>query len=592
MNDEKTTAKNDPSIQNVADASAMVPTIDFDPERLLAPSMAALIGEACREHGPKPAYSCILPNGWHASLGFAEIDALSDAIAFFLREELGLEQGEVVAVMAPNCLGYPIAAYGAMKAGLVLTGINPLYTPREAAHQLADARAGTLFVIDLFADRLEKSLSGTDVRHLIRLSVTDFFPWWKRRLVEARLRREGRLAPLPRPAISLARAIELGRRRGRGRDSAVLRRGRRLDDVAIFQYTGGTTGRSKGAEITEYNLLANITQQDLFTGETLRAQAGAMETSLLVLPLYHVYALAIGAMHAMRAGTHLVLVPNPRPLSNLKPAFETFEITVLPGVSSLFQGLLAEDWFVRSPPASLKLCFSGAAPLSESVRRRWREVTGCEIHEGYGLTEGTCIVTSSPLDERTKPGTVGMPLPGTRIRIVDEAGRDLPTGQAGEILVQGPQVMRAYRNRPEETRTALKDGWLHTGDIGYLDEDGFLTIVDRKKDMIIVSGFNVYPAEIEAVLAEHPGVREVAVVGAPDERSGEAPWAFIVANDPTPTEEELRAHVAERLTNYKRVRRIVFMDELPKSPVGKILRRTLRERARELAIGGKSEQGG
>ncbi len=459
---------------------------DFDPERLLAPSMAALIGEACREHGPKPAYSCILPNGWHASLSFREIDALSDAIAFFLREELDLEAGDVVAIMAPNCLGYPIAAYGAMKAGLVLTGINPLYTPREAAHQLSDARADTLFVIDLFADRLEEALADTPVRHLIRLSLADFFPWWKRRLIEAKLRREGRLRPFLRHSVSLQEALARGQRRARGRDTEPLRRGRRLDDVAIFQYTGGTTGRSKGAEITEYNLLANITQQDLFTGETLRAQAEAMETSLLVLPLYHVYALAIGAMHVMRLGAHLVLTPSPRPLSNLEPAFRKFAITVLPGVSSLFQGLLAEDWFVRNPPKSLKLCFSGAAPLSESVRRRWREVTGCEIHEGYGLTEGTCVVTSSPLDERMRPGTVGMPLPGTRIRIVDEAGRDLPADEPGEILVQGPQVMRAYRGRPEETRTVLKNGWLHTGDIGFLDEDGFLTIVDRKKDMIIV----------------------------------------------------------------------------------------------------------
>ncbi len=558
---------------------------DFDPERLLAPSMAALIGEACREHGPKPAYSCVLPNGWHATLDFRDIDAMSDAIAFFLREDLGLAAGDVVAIMAPNCLGYPIAAYGAMKAGLVLTGVNPLYTANEAARQLADAGARALFVIDLFADRLDEALAGTGVRHLVRLSLVDFFPWWQRRLVEARLRREGRLRPFSRPSIPLKEALRRGRRRARGRDTRALRRDRRPDDLAILQYTGGTTGRSKGAEITERNLLANITQQHLFTGETLRARTGAMETSLLVLPLYHVYALAIGAMHVMRLGTHLVLVPSPRPLSNLRPAFEKFDITVLPGVSSLFQGLLAEDWFVRAPPASLKLCLSGAAPLSESVRRRWQALTGCEIHEGYGLTEGTCIVTSSPLDERTRPGTVGMPLPGTRIRIVDEEGRDLPAGEAGEILVRGPQVMRAYRGRPEETRAALRDGWLHTGDIGILDEDGYLTIVDRKKDMIIVSGFNVYPAEIEAVLAEHPGVREVAVVGAPDPRSGEAPWAFVVAGEPPPDEEDLRRHMAARLTNYKRVRRIVFVSELPKSPVGKILRRELRERARELADG-------
>ena len=553
------------------------------PERLLAPSMPALIAGACREHADKAAFSIVLPNGWTRTLTFADIDALSDDFAFFLRAKLGLDAGDVVAVMGPNCLAYPIAAYGIMKAGCVFTGLNPLYTGEEARFQLADSEAKALVVVDLFADRLEAALAGTAVRHLIRFSLADFLPLWQRLLVTAKLRREGRLAPFPRPAVSFLRALRAGRRRRGGRTSEVFWAERGLHDPQIYQYTGGTTGRPKGAEITAYNLLANITQQELMSGETLRAQASAHETTLLVLPLYHAYALAIGAMHAMRAGTHIVLVPSPRPLTNLKPAFERFPITMLPGVNALFQALLEEEWFVANPPPHLKLCVSGAAPLSPRVRERWRAVTGCEIHEGYGLTEGTCIVTASPLDETMKPGTVGRPLPGTRIRIVDERGRDCPPGTPGEVWVRGPQVMRGYRNRPEETAAVLADGWLKTGDVGFLDEDGFLVIVDRKKDMIIVSGFNVYPAEIEHVLARHPGVTEAAVVGAPDEKAGEVPWAFVVRADPALDARGLARYAAERLTAYKRPRRYVFLDALPRSPVGKVLRRALREEARRMA---------
>ncbi len=566
---------------------ASLPAEDpLTPDRLLAPSMPALIAGACREHAAGPAFSIVLPNGWSRTLTFAEIDALSDDFAFFLRAELGLEAGDVVAVMGPNCLAYPIAAYGIMKAGCVFTGLNPLYTGAEARFQLADSGAGALVVVDLFADRLEAALEGTGVRHLIRFSIAEFFPLWQRLLITWKLRRAGRLKSFPRPTIPFPRALHQGRRAGGGRRSEIFWHERGLHDPQIYQYTGGTTGRPKGAEITAYNLLANITQQELMSGETLRARASEHETTLLVLPLYHAYALAIGAMHAMRVGTHIVLVPDPRPLKNLKPAFDRFPITMLPGVNALFQGLLEEEWFVSSPPRHLKLCVSGAAPLRPRVRARWRAVTGCEIHEGYGLTEGTCIVTASPLDETMKPGTVGRPLPGTRIRIVDDGGRDCPPGTPGEVWISGPQVMRGYRNRPEETAAVLADGWLRTGDVGFLDEDGFLVIVDRKKDMIIVSGFNVYPAEVEAVLAGHPGVAEAAVVGAPDEKAGEVPWAFVVRADPALDERSLARHAAERLTAYKRPRRYVFLDELPKSPVGKILRRRLREQARRMAGGG------
>lgn len=555
---------------------------DFSPDRLVAPSMAEMLKAAAAEHGDKPSYSCVLPNGTSATLSFAEIDRHSDAIAFYLREELGLEPGDVVAIQAPNCLGYPVAAYGVMKAGLTLTGINPLYTIAETRHQLSDSGAKVLFVIDLFGDRVKEAIAGTAVTHVVRLSVADFFPPLRKFLIEAALRHLSRKLPaMSVPAIPLAEAIRLGRRRQKGRDVALLREGLGLERTAIYQYTSGTTGRSKGAEITEFNLLANITQQDHFNGERLRAVREERETSLLILPLYHVYALAIGAMHAMRTGTHLVLAPSPRPLVNLKPAFEKFEITMLPGINTLFNELLKQDWFVANPPRSLKLCFSGAAPLSDATRERWEDLTGCRIYEGYGLTEGTCIVTSAPLDGTFKPGTVGIPIPGTEIRILDETGQELPPGMPGEVVVRGPQVMRGYLNRPEETGEAIRDGWLHTGDIGIMDEDGFLRIVDRKKDMLIVSGFNVYPAEVEAALSSHPGVQEVAVVGVPDAKTGEAPIAYVVRRDPALDEQDLRRHAEGELTNYKRPRRYVFVDELPKSPVGKILRRELRDRAKD-----------
>lgn len=569
------------------------PEAGFADHELVAPSMAALLAEATREHAGRPAFSCILPNGAYATLAFQDIGRQSDALAFYLREGLGLAPGDVVAIQSPNCLAYPVAAYAAMKAGLTLTGINPLYTAGEANHQLRDSGARALFVIDLFGDRLDEALSGTDVEHVIRLSVVDFFPAHKRALIHAVMKyARKQIPPMRRPSVALADALRRGAALQRGRSVLELTKDRSLDDVAIFQYTSGTTGRSKGAELTERNLLVNITQQDRYTGPKVREEDVENPTSLLVLPLYHVYALAIGAMNSMRMGAHLVLPPSPRPISNLRPAFEKFEITMLPGINTLFSELLKQDWFVQNPPRSLRWCFSGAAPLSPAVRQKWREVTGVRIFEGYGLTEGTCTVTSSPLDHTDKEGTVGKPLPGTEIRILDDEGNPLPAGQPGEVVIRGPQVMRGYRGRPDATADTIRDGWLHTGDIGILDEDGYLSIVDRKKDMLIVSGFNVYPAEIESVLTGHPGVQEAAVVGVPDERHGEAAWAYVVRRNPDLTSDALAAHCAGALTNYKRPRRFVFVDELPKSPVGKILRRDLRDRARAEAEAGAEADSG
>lgn len=562
----------------------------FNPDVLLADSMAALLSSAFDEHGDNPAFSCILPNGTYGSLSFRDVDRLSAACAFYLREELKLKPGDVVAIEAPNTLGYPVVAFGVLRAGLTLTGINPLYTVEETRHQLLDSGAKVLFVIDIFGDRVASVIEGSAVEHVVHMSVVDFFPLAKRLMIETVLKHVRKRVPaMTAPSISLRAALARGTKHQKGRDVLDLVKGRSLDDVSIYQYTGGTTGRSKGAALTERNLLSNLTQQDSFNGDILRANGNLHETVLLVLPMYHVYALAIGAMNGLRNGSHLVLAPNPRPLSNLKPVFNTFDITMLPGISALFSGLLAQDWFVKNPPTSLRWSLSGAAPLPQALRERWEALTGCEIYEGYGLTECTCVVTSPPLDERNRPGTVGVPLPGTDIMIAGADGASLPILEPGEVLVRGPQVMREYLGRPEATGEALRDGWLHTGDIGFLDEEGYLTIVDRMKDMLIVSGFNVFPADLESVLVSHDMVSEAAVVGVLDDHMGEAPWAFIVRKDASLDEKTLRAHCETRLTNYKRPRRYLFVDELPKSPVGKVLRRKLREQAREMACGSAAQ---
>ncbi|WP_162173635.1 AMP-binding protein [Kordiimonas gwangyangensis] len=305
------------------------------------------------------------------------------------------------------------------------------------------------------------------------------------------------------------------------------------------------------------------------------------ECMMLILPLYHVYALAVGMLNSMYTGVHVVLVPVPRPLSNLKPVFEKFNITVMPGVNTLYLGLLHEEWFVKNPPTTLKFCFSGAAPLQPATADKWEKLTGAAIYEGYGLTEGTCVVSSMPFNMPPKRGTCGIPIPGTEIRIVDEDENELPIGQPGELWVRGPQIMRGYLNNPEATaETITKDGWLKTGDIGVMDDEGYLSIVDRKKDMVIVSGFNVYPTDVEDVLTRFAPVAEAAVVGAPDDESGEKVVAYIVRGDAALTEEAVISHCREHLTGYKVPKTIRFVDELPKSPVGKVLRRELRDMAR------------
>lgn len=551
-------------------------------EDLLANHLGTLVDDCVKTHASKKAFSCVLPTGHTQTLTFEELGVYSDAVAAYLREELGLMPGDVVAVQAPNTLGYPVMAFGVLKAGLTVTNINPLYTTDETNHQLKDSGAKVWFVIDVFGDRVAKAVKGTSVKHVYKLSLLDFFPPAQRVLLGAAMKYlkkaippfTGDLAGTTRTVISTG--LKHLKRVG---DTGRYRAEQSVGDVAIYQYTGGTTGRSKGAELTHYNVVGNLSQADKREDSLEHTEEDVM---LLILPLYHVYALAVGALASMRNGVHVVLLPVPRPLENLRHAFENFDVSILPGINTLYMGLMQEKWFVENPPKSLKVCYSGAAPLQPATADAWEKLTGQQIYEGYGMTEATCVVTTMPLNRPPKRGTCGTPIPGTELRIVDGDGNDVPLGEAGELWVRGPQVMKGYLNNPAATKDNFADGWLKTGDVGKMDNEGYLTIVDRIKDMIIVSGFNVFPVDIEDVLTQHPGIAEAAVVGAPDPSSGERVVAYVVLKDASLRESDVITHCRDYLTSYKVPKTVCFLDELPKSPVGKVLRRELRDQATEL----------
>lgn len=551
-------------------------------EDLLSNHLGSLVDECVKSHADKKAFSCVLPTGHSQTMTFGELGTYSDAVAAFLREELGLQQGDVVAVQAPNTLAYPVLAFGILKAGLTVTNINPLYTTDETNHQLKDSGAKVWFVIDVFGDRVAQSVEGTSVKQVYKLSLLDFFPATQRMLLGAAMKYlkkaipafDGELAGTTRTVVATGlKHLKMVGETGRYRAE------QSVQDVAIYQYTGGTTGRSKGAALTHYNVVGNLSQADKRDDNLEHNENDAM---LLILPLYHVYALAVGALASMRNGVHIVMMPVPRPLENLRHAFEKFDITILPGINTLYMGLMQESWFLENPPQSLKVCYSGAAPLQPATAEAWEKLTGMQIYEGYGMTECTCVVTTMPLNRPPKRGTCGTPIPGTELRIVDENGNDLPQGEAGELWIRGPQVMKGYLNNPQATEDSFVDGWLKTGDVGKIDEEGYLTIVDRIKDMIIVSGFNVFPVDIEDVLTHNPAIAEAAVVGAPDLSSGERVVAYVVCKDKTLTEKDIIAYCRDHLTSYKVPKTVCFLEELPKSPVGKVLRRELRDQAADM----------
>jgi long-chain acyl-CoA synthetase len=539
------------------------------------PHMPAMLRAAAARSVDRIAFTQCMPNGMNGSLRYRAVDALSDAFATYLREEAGLEAGDRVAVQMPNCLSYPVVTFGVLKAGCVLVNTNPLYTATEMTHQFADSGARALVIIDMFGDRLPEVLPKTAIERVVTVRISEFFPPVIARVIRLVQKYWNRsLPPIRVEHTPLERALAAGRDRlSRGADTSSYLAGVDRESLAALQYTGGTTGVSKGAMLSQGNLMANMRQMLDMVGGHIRP---GEEVVLTALPLYHIFAFTVNLLGFYEMGSRNILIPSPRPPSNLKRAFENYRITWLSGVNTLFNALLNERWFLENPPRHLRASVAGGMALHGSVARRWLEVTGTPVVEGYGLTESSPVLSFNPLDGRAKEGSIGIPVPSTDMGLVDDEGRPVPPGEPGEIVARGPQIMHGYWQRPEETEQVLVDGWLHTGDIGTMDEEGYFTIVDRKKDMILVSGFNVFPNEVEEVIASHPGVQEAAVIGVPDERMGEAVRAYVVAQDADLTEEELIRHCRQHLAAYKVPRSVEFREDLPKSLIGKILRKDLR----------------
>lgn len=535
-------------------------------------TLPGLVAASVAEYADAIAFTQCMPNGMNGSLTYREVDELSDAFAAYLREDLGLSAGDRVAVQMPNCLSYPVVAFGVLKAGCVLVNTNPLYTASEMIHQFSDSGARVLVIIDMFADRLPEVLAATALETVVTVRISEFFPTVVAgviRLVQSRVHKS--LPPITVPHTPLRAALARGRRNPGTSASYAAEIG--ADTLAALQYTGGTTGVAKGAMLTHRNLVSNTMQMMQMLGSHIRP---GKEVVLTALPMYHIFAFTVNLVGFFQKGARNILVPSPRPPANLRKAFERFPITWTTGVNTLFNALLNEPWFRESPPPHLVASAAGGMALHESVAREWRTLTGTPIVEGYGLTETSPCLTFNPLGGAGKDGTIGFPVPSTDVRCVDEAGADVPIGEPGELVARGPQVMPGYWNRPEETANAMLDGWFRTGDIAQMDADGYFTIVDRKKDMINVSGFNVFPNEVEERIAALPGVLEVGVIGLPDERTGESVRAYIVPTQNPPTEAEVIAHCRETLAAYKVPKSVRFVSELPKSPIGKILRRELR----------------
>lgn len=538
-----------------------------------------MVASVAATYAKAPAFTNCLPNGMNGTLSFAQVDEMSDAFAVYLREVAGLEQGARVALQMPNCLSFPIAVFGILKAGCVLVNVNPLYTAEEMSRQFADAQPAALVIVDMFADKIPEATQSHKIPNIIVTRVAEFFPAAPRGIVGLVQKYWDRsVKRIGVEHIRLPKALKAGRAaRVAGQiEVETYRQPLTANDIACLQYTGGTTGVAKGAMLTHANLLFNMEQ----TMELLTGIEKGQEIALTALPMYHIFAFTVNMLGFYWLGARNILIPNPRPLSNLKRAFENYKITWISGVNTLLNGLTNEIWFTDSPPKHLKFASAGGMALQTSVARKWEEITGKPVIQGYGLTETSPVLTFNPLG-KSREGSIGIPVPSTEVACFDDAGQPVPQGEPGEIAARGPQIMAGYWNKPEETEKVMLGDWFLTGDIGVMDVDGYVRIVDRKKDMVVVSGFNVYPNEVEDVLAAHPDVLEVGVIGVPDEASGEAVKAFIVRRDETLSTEALRAYAKEHMTGYKVPKLFEFRDDLPKSNVGKILRKDLR--AEELA---------
>jgi len=529
-------------------------------------SLGDLFEKSCRKFAANTAYI-----NMDKAIGYAELDRLSAQFGAWLQSELGLAKGTRVAIMMPNLLQYPICVFGALRVGCVVVNTNPLYTPRELHHQLEDSGAEVIVVVENFARVVQEALPGTAVRQVVVTGLGDMLGFPKSMIVNFVVKYVKKMVP----SWNIANTIRFPDALARGARHALKPVEVGHDDLAFLQYTGGTTGVAKGAMLTHGNIIANLQQAHAWI------RAGLVEGKEIIvtaLPLYHIFALTANCLTFFKIGATNVLITNPRDIPGFVKELAKHPFTVLTGVNTLFNALLNNADFTRLNFASLKLNLGGGMAVQQAVAQRWKEVTGRPLIEAFGLTETSPAVSINPLDLGEYNGSIGLPIPSTEVAIRDEEGKDVTLGQPGELCVRGPQVMKGYYHRPEETaKVMFDDGFLRTGDIAAMDEKGYLRIVDRKKDMILVSGFNVYPNEIEAVAALHPGVLEAAAVGVPDARSGEAVKLFVVKKDPGLTAEALIAHCRENLTGYKVPKLVEFRSELPKTNVGKILRRALRE---------------
>lgn len=530
------------------------------------PSLIALFENSFRKYSTRVAFE-----NMGTQLTYSQLDELSTHFAAYLQKGLGLKKGDRIAIQMPNLLQFPIAFVGALKAGLIVVNTNPLYTPREMEHQFKDSGAVAIVIVSNFAINLEKILSNTAIRHVIVTDLGDMLQGIKRPLVNFVVKHVKKMVP----AYHIPGAIPFRQTLADGAKMQLTPPDIKLEDPAVLQYTGGTTGISKGAILSNANIIAHNSMSTLWFHPYLSQNSG-QEVVITAIPLYHIFALTVNGVLMMSVGARNVLITNPRDIKGFVKELGKHKFTLITGVNTLFNGLLNNPNFAKLDFSRLKGAVGGGMAVQDSVAIRWQEVTGKPLVEGYGLSETSPVLCCNPLDGTHKLGSIGLPVPSTEVAIFDDDGNQLPQGQTGEICARGPQVMSGYWQQSNEG-VFWPGGWFRTGDIGLMDEDGFFKIVDRKKDMIKVSGFNVFPNEIENVVASHPKVLEVAAIGVPHERSGEAIKIFVIRKDPSLTEEELRAYCVENLTKYKVPRYIEFRDTLPKSNVGKILRRALKE---------------
>ena len=543
---------------------------EIDPSRYR--SVAALLDECCERFRHRPAFV-----NMGKTISYDDLDRLSASLAAYFLNDLKLAKGDRVAIMLPNVLQYPIAIMAVLRAGLTLVNTNPLYTARELKHQLDDSGAAAIIVLDNFAHTLAAVLGETKCKHVICTGLGDMLGFPKGAITNFVVRYVKKLVP----PYSIHGAVRFNDAMRQGARSKAPKPDITGEDIAFLQYTGGTTGVAKGAMLTHRNMVANMLQALAWISPNMRE---GEEVVVTALPLYHIFALTANFLVFARVGGYNHLITNPRDMPAFVKAISTIRFTALTGVNTLFAGLLNTPGFDKVDFSRLHLTLGGGMAVQRAVADRWKKATGCTLAEAYGLTETCPAVCINPLDIPEYNGSIGLPIPSTEVSIQNDDGQTLAIGEVGELCVRGPQVMKGYWHRPDETVKVLAaDGWLRTGDIARIDEQGFVFIVDRKKDMILVSGFNVYPNEIEDVVAQQPGVLEVAAVGVPDEKSGEAVKIVIVRKDPTLTADDIRAHCRANLTGYKQPKYIEFRESLPKTNVGKILRRELREPAPAVA---------